>query len=187
MSKKTQGLIVALGLFLSGSNAYALPLSKCADIGNNLQACDLYESDELGNRSKVSSPATSALAPIFGTDWAPRWVLVYGLTRKGVRKKQPSHVVLVTKPESSPFSGLFADTAILYTRGGKIFKGILKQALAAPLCNVENTDTSACVLTIDKDANGVATFEQPFVFDSSDPNSQVQNFDTITVRSGPNP
>ncbi len=193
MGKRARGLLVTLGLFLFGSNAHAVPLSVCIvipagpdDNPPTTQICHLYESDESGNRSKVSSPLTSAVAPIFGADWAPRWVLVYGLTRKGVRKKQPSHVVLVTKPESSPFSGLFADTAILYTRGGKIFRGILKQALAAPLC-VDNSETSACVLTIDKDANGVATFQQPFVWDSQNPASSVESFDTINVRTGPTP
>jgi len=108
---------------------------------------------------------------------------VYGLTRKGLPKKQPSHVVVVNKPD--PLSeGLFADTAILYTRGGRIFKKILKQALAAPPCNEFNTDTSACLLKIDKDANGVATFQQPFVWNSNDPDSPVEDFDTIDVRSG---
>jgi hypothetical protein len=91
----------------------------------------------------------------------------------------------VTKPDSSPFDGLFADTAILYTRRpGRTFRSILKQALAAPQCNVDNSDTSPCLLKIVKDANGVATFQQPFVFDSSDSNSLVEGFDTIDVRSG---
>jgi len=186
MGKKAQWLLVAFGLVLFGSNAHALPLSECAVTGDNIQTCDLYESDASGKRSKVSSPAISALAPIYGADWAPRWVLVYKLSRKNVRAKQPSHVVVVTKPD--PLSeGLFADTAILYTKGGRIFKNILKQALAAPPCNEFNTDTSACLLKIDKDANGVATFQQPFVFESDVSDSPVENFDTIDVRSGPNP
>jgi len=190
MSKKAQWLLVAFGLVLFGSNAYALPVSGCIIIpaGPNdnppaTQDCDLFESDEFGNRSKVSSPLTSALAPTYGADWAPRFVLVYGLTRKGLPKKQPSHVVVVNKPDPSS-EGLFADTAILYTRGGRIFKKILKQALAAPPCNEFNTDTSACLLKIDKDANGVATFQQPFVWNSNDPDSPVEDFDTIDVRSG---
>jgi len=185
MGKKAQWLLLAFGLVLFGSNAHALPVSECIDNGDNTQNCDLYESDESGGRSKVSSPATSALAPIFGADWAPRWVLVYKLTRKNVPAKQPRHVVLVTKPDSSLSDGLFADTAILYTRRpGRRFRSILKQAKAAPLCNVDNTDTSPCLLKIVKDANGVATFQQPYVFNSLNPDSPVQGFDTIEVHSG---
>jgi hypothetical protein len=185
MGKKAQWLLVAFGLVLFGSNAHALPISECVDNGNDTQTCDLYESDEFGNHSKVSSPATSVFASFYGADWAPRWVLVYKLTRRNVPAKRPSHVVLVTKPDSSPFDGLFADTAILYTRRpGRTFRSILKQALAAPQCNVDNSDTSPCLLKIVKDANGVATFQQPFVFDSSDSNSLVEGFDTIDVRSG---
>jgi hypothetical protein len=145
----------------------------------------LYEADEFGNHSKVSSPATSAYAPIYGADWAPRWVLVYSLTRKNVPAKRPSHVVLVTKPDSSSFDGLFADTAILYTRRPRrTFRSILKQALAAPLCNVDNSDTTPCLLKIVKDANGVATFQQPYVVNSLDPNSSVEGFDSIDVHTG---
>jgi len=187
MSKKAQWLLVAFGLVLFGSNAHALPVSECVDNGDYTQTCDLYESDEFGDHSKVSSPATSAYAPIFGADWAPRWVLVYKLTRKNVPAKRPRHVVLVTKPDSSSFDGLFADTVILYTRGGRHFRKILKQAKAAPLCNADNTDTSPCLLKIVEDANGVAAFQQPFVFHSSDPNSQVQSFDPINVHSGGTP
>ena len=195
MGKKAPWLLFAFGLVLFGNNAHALPVSECIIIpaGPNdsppaTQICDLYESDASGKRSKVSSPATSALAPIFGADWAPRWVLVYKLSRKNVRAKKPSHVVQVTKPESSSSDGLFADTAILYTRRpGRAFKSILDQALAARPCSVENTETFACLLEIDKDANGFATFQQPFVFESSNPDSPVEGFDTINVRSGPNP
>jgi hypothetical protein len=186
MSRKAQWLLVAFGLFLFGSKAHALPLpvSECIRNGNETQTCDLYESDESGNRSKVSSPATSALASMYGADWAPRWVLVYKLTRKNVPAKQPSHVVLVTKPDPSS-DGLFADTAILYTSAlSRTFKSIRNQALAAPLCNAENTDTSPCLLKIVMDANGVATFQQPYVFNSLNPDSPVEGFDTIEVHSG---
>ena len=190
MSKKAPWLLLAFGLLLFGSTAHALPVSECVDNLDETQTCNLYESDASGRRSKVSSPATSALASTFGADWAPRWVLLYTLTRKNVRSKQPSHVVLVTKPDSSFSEGLFADTTILYTRSpGRAFKSILKQALAAPPCKDDNTDTSPCLLKIDidKDAEGVATFQQPFVWNSNDPDSPVQSFDTINVRSGPNP
>jgi hypothetical protein len=180
MSKKVQWLLVAFALALFGSNAYALPISECVNNGDDTQTCDLWQSDASGNPSKVSSPATSAFAPDFGADWAPRWVLVYGLTRKGLPKKQPSHVVVVTKSDPS-ISGLFADTAILYTRSlSRTFRSILKQAKAALPC-VDNRETSACQLKIVRDADGLATFQQPFVFDSSDPNSLVEGFDTINV------
>ena len=182
MSKKAQWLLVAFGLVLFASNAHALPISECIDNGDNTQTCDLWGSNASGNPAKVSSPATSAFAPIFGADWAPRWVLVYGLTRNNTPKRQPSHVVVVTKADPS-ITGLFADTAILYTRSlSRVFKSILKQALAALPCNSGNTDTSACQLKIVRDANGVAkSFQQPFVNDSSDPNSPVEGFDTINV------
>lgn len=184
MNKKAQWLLVAFGLVFFGSNAHALPVSECVNNGNDTQTCDLYESDEFGNHSKVSSPANSVFASIYGADWAPRWVLVYKLTRRGLPAKRPSHVVLVTKPDSSPSDGLFADTAILYTGAGRTFRLLLKQALAAPLCNADNSDTSACLLKIVKDTDGFATFQQPFVFNSLDPDSLVEGFDTINVRSG---
>ena len=181
MSKKVQWLLVAFGLVLFASNAHALPISECIDNGDNTQTCDLWGSNASGNPAKVSSPATSAFADSFGADWAPRWVLVYGLTRKNVPKLKPSHVVVVTKSDPS-INGLFADSAILYTRSlSRTFKSILKQALAAPPCNANNTDTSACQLKIVRDVNGLATFQQPYMFDSGDPNSQVEGSDAINV------
>jgi len=182
MSKKVQWLLVAFGLVLFVSNAHALPVSECIDHGDYTQTCDLWQSNASGNPAKVSSPATSALADNFGADWTPRWVLVYGLTRNNTPKLKPSHVVLVTKSNPPLFPGLFADTAILYTRSlSRTWRSILSQALAAPPCNANNSDTSACQLKIVRDANGVATFQQPYVFDSSDPNSPVEGSDTINV------
>ena len=187
MGKKAQWLLLAFGLVLFASNAHALPVSGCTIIpaGPNddpptTQICDLWGSDASGNPAKVSSPATSAAASSFGADWAPRWVLVYGLTRKNVPKLKPSHVVVVTKSDPS-IPGLFADSAILYTRSlSRTFKSILKQALAAPPC-VDNRETSACQLKIVRDVNGLATFQQPYMFDSGDPNSQVEGSDAINV------
>ena len=77
MGKKAQWLLIAFGLVLFGSNAHALPVSECVENLDHTQTCDLYESNPSGKHSKVSSPATSAFASIFGADWAPRWVLVY--------------------------------------------------------------------------------------------------------------
>jgi hypothetical protein len=182
MSKKVQGLLVAFGLVLFASNAHALlPISECVDNLNDTQTCDLWASNAAGKSAKISSPATSAFAPIFGADWAPRWVLVYGLTSTGLPTLKPSHVVVVTKFDPS-ITGLFADSAILYTRSLSLkFKSILKKALAALPCNADNTDTSACQLKIVRDLNGVATFQQPFVFESWEPDSTVEGFDTIDV------
>jgi len=180
MSKKLQSLLIAVGLFVYGSTAHALPVSGCTISGGEppTQICDLYESDAFGNPSRVSSPVNSAFAPIYGADWAPRWIAVYD----DAGRRLLSDLVHVSNTGYAQ-KGLFADTAILYSFGWDfIFK--LRRALSTPLCNADNTDTTLCLLKIIRDANGIATFEQPFVLDSTDPDSLVEGFDTFIVERG---
>jgi hypothetical protein len=92
-----------------------------------------------------------------------------------------SAVVQVVKSLPPVLDGLFAEQAFLYSDGYANFATILGIALATPACNVNNSDILPCLLKIVEDANGVATFQQPFVLDSTDPNSTVEGSDTINV------
>ena len=185
MSKKLQSLLIAVGLFVYGSTAHALPVSECVYDANNTQICDLYESDESGNPSETSSARTQnnpvnsppgTVAP-YGADWAPRWVVVY----KDAAMQNASSVVQVIKSLPPVLDGMFAEEAFLYSDGYANFATILDIALTTPACNAGNTDTLPCLLKIVEDANGVATFQQPFVFYSKDPNSTTEGSDTINV------
>ena len=167
MIKKLQLLLIAVGLFMFGTDAHAVPVSACVFNANNTQVCDLYESDASGNPSEISSARTQSP---YGADWTPRWVVVY----KDAAMQTPSFVVQIVKSLPPVLNGMFAEEAFLYSDGYANFATILAIALATPGCNADNTDTLPCLLKIVENAQGIATFDQPFVFDSSDPSSQVE-------------